>query len=57
MKGFFNQLWVCIIRKNGYPHIDTFGYWEFRFVNNECRYNQWKTLLNYITDKKTKRWG
>lgn len=43
-----------ILCNQAYPSCYLFGYWEsYVTKDNKTQYKQWKTLWNYINNKKT----
>lgn len=48
------QLKIALFERNNYPSVDLFDYWEY-YVSKDGKtvYKQWKTLYNYIINKKT----
>lgn len=48
------QLAIALIKRNSYPSAYLFGYWEY-YVSKDGKtvYKQWKTLYNYIFNKRT----
>ena len=48
------QLRIALFERNNYPSVYLFDYWE-SYVNKDGKtvYKQWKTLYNYIINKRT----
>lgn len=52
--GILEQLRIALFKKESYPSVRLFSYWESSVSKNgKTVYKQWKTLYNYLTNKKT----
>ena len=53
IKGILRQIW-CGITNQKYPSAYVWGYWQYCIdKKGNVKYQHWKTLINFIKNKKT----
>ena len=54
VKAFTFQL-IELMKSSKYPSTYVWGYWSHTFENGNVKYSNWKTLMNFITNKNKKK--